>query len=523
MSELMMTLIQFLQEQNFLFMLPEVILTLGLLVVAGLTIIGYKKSADENLALMQTALIFILLSLSVLMWNYRQLPPTSADPVMFGAMSADLFAYLMRMLLLIGAGVTVAMAHRFVEQHTRVVGDFYILIMGATLGGMFLASATDLILVFVGLETLSITSYILAGYLRKTVRSAEASLKYLVYGGMGTSVFLFGLSLIYGLVGSTNFRDIANVLVQYQGIEHPTLVVLILMVAAALAFKLSSAPFHMWTPDVYEGAPTPVSGFLSVVSKTAAFAVTIRMLMVLFPGFEQWATLWIILSVLSMTIGNFVALKQRTVKRLLAYSTIAHAGYMLLALVVGNVVAVGSLIYYLIAYLFMNLGAFASAIYFTNLTRSDEIDAYSGLVQKRPGMVLGFSFCLLSLTGIPITAGFFAKFFLFQAVAQAGPVYLWLVIIALINSTVSMAYYLNLIRLMVVKEPSAAVKAIPAGAESSLPLSTALTVSVVGTLLLGIFASPFFELSRTSVEQLVQQRPVMVSHEAPVKAPSVTH
>lgn len=505
------SIVALLNQQNIKFLLPEGILTLGMLFVLILTILTDKKVKEENVVIMQVALSTVAIALIALAFNFKMSPPVTPEPVMFGALTSDLFGYLIRFVLLIGAGITIAISHRFLEQNTRIIGDFYVLVLGATLGGMFLATAVDLIMVFVALETLSITSYILAGYLRRTARSAEASLKYLIYGGMGTAVFLFGLSLIYGLAGSTSFNDIAAALLQYQGVEHPTLVVLMLMVTAALAYKLSSAPFHMWAPDVYEGAPTPVGAFLSVVSKGAALAITIRIFVILFAGFNQWPVLLGILAVLSMIIGNVVALKQTNVKRLLAYSTVAHAGYMLLGLVIATPIGIAGLLYYLVTYLFMNLGAFASVIYFNNLTRTDEINAYSGLIQKRPWLTLGFTVCLLSLSGIPITAGFFAKFFLFQAVALSGTAYIGLVILALLMSTVSLAYYLNIVRLMVVKEPSAAVQAIPNTAPGEVHLSAALTLSVAATLLLGLFASPFFEISKSSAEQLAQQRPVVVS------------
>ncbi len=498
-------------QQNLFYLLPEGILTLGLLVVLCLTIFNPKKTSEENYALMQVSLITVLLALSALAWTFLRVPVITPQKAAYSSITIDMFGYLMRMLILLGAGVTIAISHRFLEKNTRIVSDFYVLIMGASLGGMLLASSNDLIMVFVALETLSITSYILAGYFRRTIKSAEASLKYLIYGGMGTAVFLFGLSLVYGLAGSTNFQDIGIALVHYHGVVHPTLIVIMLMIVAALGFKLSAAPFHMWAPDVYEGAPTPVSAFLSVVSKTAAFAITIRMLLILFSGFAEWAVIWGILAVLSMIIGNFVALKQHNAKRLLAYSTVAHAGYMLLGLVVGTSVSVSSLLFYLVTYLFMNLGAFAAVIAFSTLTQTDEITAFSGLVQKRPWLTFGFSICLLSLTGIPITAGFFAKFFLFQSVALAGPVYIWLVIIALLNSTISMAYYLNIIRLMVVKEPSAEVEAISDSAPTSSALSTALSFCVFATLLLGIFASPFYQFTTLSVQQLAQQRPMVIS------------
>jgi len=496
-------------QQNWAYLLPEIFMTVGLLVVLVLNLVTNKKTEAENRSLAAIATLFTVLALSALSWVMTQKLPVTLAPqsVMYGSLTADLFGNLMRVVILVGAILSMAISGQFLQQRTRVVGDFYVLIMGATLGGMFLASANDLIMVFVGLETLSITSYILAGYLRKTAKSAEASLKYLVYGGMGTAVFLFGLSMIYGLTGSTNLHDIASAMMQYHTLDHPAIFLMLLMTLAALAFKLSVAPFHMWTPDVYDGAPTPVAAFLSVVSKTAAFAVTIRLMVMVFAGFYQWTTLLAILAVLSMTIGNFVALKQSNVKRLLAYSTISHAGYMLLGLLIGTAVSMGSLVFYLITYVFMNIGAFASVIYFSNLTHSDEISAYQGLVQKQPGLTLSFSLCLLSLAGIPITAGFFAKFFLFQAVAYSGPGMLWLVIIALLNSAVSLAYYINIIRMMVVKEPSKQVEAIPANAGASFMLSGAVSCCVLLTLLLGIFASSFLRFSTDAIDQLIHERP----------------
>jgi NAD(P)H-quinone oxidoreductase subunit 2 len=430
---------------------------------------------------------------------------------MYGSMRLDIFAFLMRLMLLLGCGMTIALSHRFLMQTTRIVGDFYALVMGATLGGMFLASATDLVLLFVGLETLSITSYILAGYLRRNTFSAEASLKYLVYGGMGTAVFLFGASLLYGLSGSTQFDEIAATLATYQGIFHPMLWLLLLMLIAPMAFKLSLAPFHMWTPDVYEGAPTPVSAFLSVVSKTAAFALIIRVLVLLLASISGWPFLLGILAVISMTLGNVVALKQTSLKRLLAYSTIAHAGYMLLGLVVNTTAGLAGLIFYLMTYLFMNMGAFAAVVGFQTMTGTDRIEALSGLVRSKPFLTLSFSVFLLALAGIPITSGFFAKFFLFQSVAASGPAYMWLVIIALVNSTISLAYYLNVIRLMVVKDPSPEVLAIAKRMPVAWPMQTVMTMALAVTLVMGIFATPFYRMGVLSATQLATQGRIHLS------------
>lgn len=493
-------------------LLPEFIVTLGLILVLVLSIAAPKKTVAENNVLMGISLAALLSALFALSWVFQQQPLLSAPQTLFlGTLTLDSFSILIRLILVIGAGITIAISHHFLRLNTRIMGDFYALILGATLGGMFLASATDLITVFVGLETLSITSYILAGYLRRTVASTEASFKYLVYGGAATGVFLFGLSLVYGLVGSTQFSDIAGVFIQYHvTATPPTILLAMLMVFSALAFKLSLAPFHIWTPDVYEGSPTPVAAFLSVVSKTAAFAIAIRLAVTVFILTSQIVNLFIVLAILSMVIGNFVALKQTSLKRLLAYSTIAQAGYMILGFLVLGPESVASILFYLMTYVFMNLGAFAGAISFQNLTGSDDIASYSGLFHKRPLLAFGITICLLSLAGIPITAGFFAKFFLFKAVASVAPIYLWFVGIALVNSLISLAYYINVIRLMVVKEPSAVVNTISSEAPQSTSLNVALSFCVVMTLLLGIISAPLYEFTQLATQQLGLERGMQV-------------
>jgi NAD(P)H-quinone oxidoreductase subunit 2 len=286
--------------------------------------------------------------------------------------------------------------------------------------------------------------------------------------------------------------------------------IMTVMIVGGIAFKLSAAPFHMWAPDVYEGAPTPVVAFLSVISKIAGFALALRLFTTLFlaiPG--AWFGLLAVLSVLSMILGNVVALTQRNIKRLLAYSTVAHVGYLLLGLVVLTPEGMSSLLYYLATYLFMNLGAFAVVTCFENATGRDDIAAYAGLVRKRPLLALTFTVMLLSLAGIPITAGFFGKFFLFQAVAAAGDQYLWLVIIALLTSTISLYYYLNVVRLMVIAEPSDAVAAMPDTEPQGAPMSVrpamlAMLVCMIGTLLLGFAAQPAMTLSQQAILEMVK-------------------
>ncbi|MCA9806927.1 MAG: NADH-quinone oxidoreductase subunit N [Cyanobacteria bacterium HKST-UBA06] len=533
-----------LDTQFLKFLLPELCLTIGVLMVMVLTIAKTRHNADEHGALAVVSMLFSLGALALLGYNFKQFVDTNpslivhlSQPFLGGTLAnvpepetflyatirGDFLSYLIRGLLLLGLVVIIPFSTKYLEKRTAIMGDYYLLVMGATLGGMVLALANDLILLFVGLETLSITSYILAGYLRRQRASAEASFKYLVYGGVATAFFLFGTSLIYGLTGSTNLQEVTQGLLDYSAMTHPTLVLMVLMVMATVLFKLSIAPFQMWTPDVYEGAPTPVAAFLSVVSKTAAFALLIRMFSYAFLGFADiWQPVMMLLAVVSMIVGNVVALKQTSLKRLLAYSTIAHAGYMLLGIVVLSVDGLSSTLYYLLAYLFMNLGAFAAVLYVENAIGSDQLSDISGLLGKRPGLVLGLSVCLLSLAGIPITAGFFAKFFLFRAVIAAGNEHMWLILFALLTSTISLYYYLNPMRLMIVGEPSKVVEGLAPSSDTPMPL----TLATVATIVLGVWASIFLNATDLTARQLlassppIKVEPPAVSQHLLIPAPS---
>lgn len=499
---------QFLVKQQVALLGPEVLILACLLYTIKQ---AFSKSEQERQEIWGTAFIGVSFALFFVIFQFWLMfvmtgsPATTSYSVFFGMFQADLFSMLIRIMMLIGAFVVMLMTRRYIENRSTMPGEFYVLFLGALLGSMLLAGSYDLIMVFVALETLGISSYLMAGYIRGDQKSIEASLKYLLYGGISTAVLLFGFSLLYGYARSTGFPEIATALASAQGAMYPLIPVMTVLILAGLAFKLSAAPFHMWAPDVYEGAPTPVTAFLSVVSKIAGFAVTVRLLYGVMAPLQTWFVALAIVSVLSMTIGNVVALCQKNIKRLLAYSTIAHAGYILLGLISMTDFGGASMMYYLLTYVFMNLGAFAVVIHFSNVTGSDDISSYAGLVQKRPALVLAFSFFLLSLSGMPITAGFFAKFFLFQSLAATGTQHLWLIIVALINSTISMYYYLNIIRLMVIAEPSHEVLEMPKHDDSTKNLSAmgmAVSVCLVGTLLLGFYADPLMKISKDSIHQL---------------------
>jgi NAD(P)H-quinone oxidoreductase subunit 2 len=510
--------------KQLFYLLPELVLGLGLFIVLGLTIVNRAKSRAENNVLMGVSLFFIVSALLTLFYT-AQTGAFNYPVLLFQrTLTADLFSILMRGIILAGLGITVLVSNRFLQLNTKIVGDFYILVMGAALGGMILSSANDLMSMFVGLETLSITSYVLAGYFRHTYTSAEASFKYLLYGGAATGILLFGLSLLYGIANSTNFSDIALKL-SSSDFTHPISIVLMVLVFSALAYKLSIAPFHMWTPDVYEGAPASVGAFLSVVSKTAALAVTLRMVVLLFASNQLAFVFWLLVGLISMTVGNLVALRQTNIKRLLAYSTIAHAGYMVLGIAAHSTLAISGILFYLVTYLFMNMGAFACVIYLSNLLKSEQIETFRGLFTKKPAFVFAFSILLLSLAGIPITAGFFGKFYLLQDIFMANPQgasqitshtpwvelitkgNLWIVMFAFLNSMISLAYYINVIRLMVVKDASPEVELLPEGrsANRSFSLNTALAICVAMTLLIGIFSTSLYQLTFMSAVSLTAE------------------
>jgi NAD(P)H-quinone oxidoreductase subunit 2 len=495
----------FAQQNNLAFIGPEILLAIVILLcIWHLSFSKSKLERQQTWIIATFGVTMVLIFLGTLWWMFQQVHPTSFS-VLNGMFKGDTFSLLIRTLLATGTLLVLLFTNTFINKRAEVPGEFYVIMLTALLGGMMLSGASDLIMVFVALETLSISSYILAGYMRGNILSAEAGLKYLLYGGMATAVLLFGLSILYGLTGATGYADIVAVLHAQGAISPLILSIMVVMILAGVSFKLSAAPFHMWAPDTYEGAPTPVVAFLSVVSKTAGFAFAIRLFSLYFGTVPGWAGLLSVLSVTSMVLGNVVALSQRNIKRLLAYSTVAHGGYLLLGLVVMTPASLASLVYYLMTYMFMNLGAFAVITHFENLTGRTDIAAYAGLVRKRPGLVFMFSMMLLSLAGIPITAGFFGKFFLFQAIVNAGGQYLWLVVVALLTSTVSLYYYLNVMRLMIISEPSDAVEAM-SGADTRTsavsPVGLVMAICLVATLGLGVLAQNFLTLAQNSVAEM---------------------
>ncbi|MFZ4674767.1 MAG: NAD(P)H-quinone oxidoreductase subunit N [Nodosilinea sp.] len=490
---------------------PEAVLLVTILVIlVGDLIQGRSSSAWTPYAAMAGGLGSVVAL--VLQWSM-------ANPIGFlGAFNADDLSIVFRGIIALSAVVTVPMAIRYVEQSGTSLAEFLVILLTATLGGMFLSGASELVMIFVSLETLSISSYLLTGYMKRDPRSNEAALKYLLIGAASSAIFLYGSSLLYGLSGGeTRLGAIAANIVS-DGTDAPIgLVVALVFVIAGIAFKIAAVPFHQWTPDVYEGSPTPVVAFLSVGSKTAGFALAIRLLVTAFPLVsEQWHFVFTALAVLSMVLGNVVALAQTSMKRLLAYSSIGQAGFLMIGLVVGTDAGYASMLYYLLVYLFMNLGGFTCVILFSLRTGTDQISEYAGLYQKDPLLTLGLSICLLSLGGIPPMAGFFGKIYIFWAGWQSGAY--GLVLVGLVTSVISIYYYIRVIKMMVVKEPqemSDVVKNYPEirwDLPGLRPMQVSLILAVVATSLAGILSNPLF----TIANQAVTQTPMLQSPAAQV-------
>ena len=478
--------------------LPEGIVIVTLMVVlVGDLIVGRSSSRW----IPYTALTGLLAAIIALYFQWNVTNPIS----FFGGFNGDPLSVIFRGIIALSTAVTILMSIRYVDQSGTAIAEFITILLAATLGGMFLAGANELVMIFISLETLSISSYLMTGYTKRDPRSNEAALKYLLIGACSTAIFLYGVSLLYGLSGGkTELSAIASGLANANVGQSLALSICLIFVIAGIGFKISAVPFHQWTPDVYEGAPTPVIAFLSVGSKAAGFALAIRLLTTAFPlAVDEWRFVFTALAVLSMVLGNVVALAQTSMKRMLAYSSIAQAGFVMIGFIAGTEAGYASMVFYLLIYLFMNLGGFTCLILFTLRTGTDQISEYAGLYQKDPLLTLSFSVCLLSLGGIPPLAGFFGKIYLFWAGWQAGQY--WLVLLGLITSVVSIYYYVRVVKMMVVKEPqemSDAVKNYPEvrwNLPGLRPLQVGLVLTLIATSLAGVLSNPLFTLANDSV------------------------
>jgi NADH-quinone oxidoreductase subunit N len=467
---------------------PETILGIAALAVLLADLVAGRPSLRRP-----AAITFVALGAAAcVLW--MRLDPSRAFGLFGGLMAKDPLADFFQLLFLGGTFVIAILSLRSSDavEHTGArrgaeAAELYALLLTTTVGLFLMAAATDLFTAFLGVETVSIMSYILAGFRRRNRGSAEAALKYVIYGGVASGVMLYGLSLLYGLAGSTAFTQVRAACATTPSTS--LVLVAVVLCLAGFGYKIASVPFHMWCPDVYQGAPTPVTAFLSVGPKAAGFALLIRFFGAAVPerigGVSPWPLLLAILAVATMTLGNLAAMGQTNLKRLLAYSSIAQAGYLLLGLAAGTREGTFAVAVYLVTYLFMNVGAFAVVIAVSEAGVGEDLIAWRGLGRRAPGAAVAMALCLFSLTGLPPFAGFFGKYFLFAAlVARGDTMMVTLAVIGLLNSAVSLFYYAKVLRAMYF-EPAPDETALPIA-----PLHTAVmwAMAVPSTVLFAAWA-----------------------------------
>jgi NADH-quinone oxidoreductase subunit N len=474
---------------NLLAILPQIVLILAAMLVLLADLVVKSKRLLGWLSL-----VAVIASLAVTLL----LRP--ATPDFQGMALADGLGVFAAVAVLIAAGLAILLANQRMDDFTRRTGPYFALLLLATAGMIAMAKGNDFLIIFLGLEIFSLALYILTGFARHDARSSEASLKYFLLGAFASGFFLYGIALIYGATGSTNLTQIT------QGIAPlssnlpfaPLLPIGVGLLLVGYGFKVALVPFHQWTPDVYQGAPTSVTAFMSVATKTAAFVSLIRVLAALVTHDQPWLIGLAALAVLTMTVGNLAALRQTSLKRMLAYSSIAHAGYVLVGLSAGTAEGSQAALYYLLVYTFMNLGAFAVLL---AVQRRDENDVtmerMAGLSTRQPGMAVLMAVFMFALIGIPPLAGFFGKLYVFGAAVRANLT--WLAIIAVLNSAIATYYYLRVTVTMFMAEPR------PSGADMVKPswgMWTAIIVAAISTLVLGLWQWPFVDAVRQAVSTL---------------------
>lgn len=461
--------------ESLKYFIPELILLGGAFAAFTLDFFVKQKKVVGQFSLLVIVLAFCLVK-----------APAQPLPLFFGLFHLDAFAHFFRYLALAAVGVTILTSLGYTPIQKRYAGEFYGLFLFMAFALILVAAANNLLMIFLAVEFVSLISYLLVGFLRNDPKSKEAAIKYLLFGSVCSAVMLYGMSLLYGAAGSLDLTAIGNALLEPA--FKPLAITAVLFFFVGLGFKVSMAPFHMWAPDVYEGAPTPVTAFLTVAPKALGFAVLIRVLDMIFLNFRDlWSPVLVILSILTMTIGNITAVSQSNIKRFLAYSSIAQAGYILMGLAVFTILGRGAILIYLLAYLLTNLGAFAVVLFVGGETQSDSLDSYAGLSQRSPMAAAMLTIFLLSLAGLPPLAGFIGKYYVFAAAIQAK--FITLTIFAAVNSVVAAYYYFRIIRLMYLTPPAG-----PAFAAPSKALTIALWVLFVSVVAMGVF--PGFLITR---------------------------
>ncbi len=426
-------------SETLMAVLPEI----ALLVLAGLVLLLdmiFKRSRPGLLGGASTLGLLAVLVIAVVFSR-----PVSGDELILGGMLRhDWPAFTFKVVVLFAAAVSALLSTGLKELSER--GEYFALMIVATLGMNLMAASADLMMLFLAIETTSIPLYVLAGFIKGDDKSSESGLKYFLFGAMTSAVMLYGFSLLYGFAGETNLYSLA--VAMRAGTLSPWLIAsMAVLVLVGFAFKISAVPFHFWSPDVYEGAPTPITAFISTASKAAGFAVLVRFMLAVFPAIEgQWTWILAVMATATMTIGNLLALAQKNIKRLLAYSSVAHAGYAMIGLVALSTFGAASIVFYLAAYMITNLAAFAVVILFARTAGSEEISDYAGLSRRSPGLALALLVALLSLGGMPPLAGFVAKVYVFAAAVESG--WVWLAFIGVLNAIVGLYYYLTILKVV---------------------------------------------------------------------------
>jgi len=458
--------------------LPEIFLVLlGIIIV--IVDLTTKEEQKGVLGWISAAGLFFIIIISLLF----ALPGDQSISTWGGMIRYDWLSFVFMILFLFGAGITSLLAMDIPNLGRR--GELYLLLLASTLGMCLMASSADLVMLYLAIETTSIPMYILAGFMTQEKKSTEAGFKYLLFGALTSAILLYGFSLIYGFTGTTNIYSLAEGFSKYT--NSLPIIGAFLLVLVGFGFKVAVFPFHFWAPDVYEGAPTPITGFLSTASKAAGFAVLIRFLIIVYPEYTQlWSALLAALAVATMTLGNLMALTQKNMKRMLAYSSIAHAGYITIGVVAASQEGFSAVIFYLIAYLLTNLAVFGAVSVISRTTGSDEISSYAGLSRRAPGISLVLLVGLLSLAGMPPLGGFIAKFLIFASAVNAGMI--WLAVIGVLNSIIGLYYYLIVLKVIYLYRSD--------DENSPLPIPKAyvlaLFILTFGIILVGTIFAPWF-------------------------------
>lgn len=490
--------------ENIQLIYPEIVLSISLVVLILFDLIFNKRK--NALPFISIIGLVITLIFVVMQFGTNSGAFTISESIAF--LSVDNCSVFFKLIILVSTFFVVL----FSISSSEVIscsdrhGEYYSLLFGMVIGMFLLVSANDLILIYLSIELLSLSSYVLAGFVKTSVRNSEASLKYLIYGATSSGIMLFGISILYGITGSTNLFEINSIL-SVPSTTHLTFLIAVVMIFVGIGFKISIVPFHFWTPDVYEGAPISITAFLSVASKAAGFAVLVRFIKITFSeslskagywdlfDYLDWQTLLVLFSIITMTFGNFAALWQDNLKRMLAYSSIAHAGYIMLGVAVLSDQGLSAVLIYFAIYMFMNLGAFFVVMLIANKINSENIDDYKGLGYSIPFLGTALAIFLISLTGLPPTAGFIAKLYLFIALVDANMI--TVAIIALLNTVVSLYYYVRVLKaLFLVRNDNKVDIQIS-------PLNFVVIILLIApVLILGVYFSPLINLAKSSIQIL---------------------